>query len=130
MPAPPVPFVKLREWALFALEDWADVRNHNPVMRSFELRLVLAWLYSTAPVDRSPFDAYWHHATRHIEVHGGAYELVAKDRARCMRRELARIYVALGMSAVDMHERYRQAVADRNRWYAHYWEKQGRKAGH
>jgi hypothetical protein len=131
MPEPafaPVPFEKLREWALFALEDWADVRTHDAMLRSFELRLVLAWLYSSAPGDRACYDAYWHHATRHIEVAGGAYGQVIKERAQCLRRELARIYAALGLPADEMHQRYREAVGQRNAWYARFWERKGRSS--
>lgn len=119
----PVPFVKMREWALFALEDMAAVKNHDARLRSFEMRFLLAWLYSTAPGDREPFDQFWKHATRHIEVQGGTYAIAQQERVRCLRKALAGIYRTMGLHGEEMHQRYLQAVAERNAWYQRYWER-------
>jgi hypothetical protein len=97
---------QLKIWALFILYKLAHHRKAEGYERTWMLRFLLAFLYSHAKdEDRAPFDAYWKAATRpKPEKRGDG--AVAYERGMDMRREAARICLAVGEQPKEIQDRF------------------------
>jgi hypothetical protein len=96
---------QLRGKALLALEEACQECRYRKPRRSFAVRFALACLWTLAPVDREPFEAYWE-----ALAEDGMWQFASADRA------LSRIYWQLQLTrpdqvAFDMWKR----VAERER---------------